>query len=209
MDPLFLIGFPAAGKTTVGRHLAARLARRFVDLDDVIAEEAGEPVPALVARDQATFRKIEAAALRYVIDDADRRGDAPIVATGGGAAAYGTNLERMRAAGLVVTLAIEPKTAVARAGDPATRPLLAKPLRAVVELAESREPFYRRAHAVVDASASSASAMTSPRSPPSTSGSARSATPRPWSRSASAAIPSASSPRSSRRCSLTAPPGAR
>lgn len=151
MDPLFLIGFSAAGKSTVGRRLAERWGRRFVDLDDVIAEEAGEPVPALVARDQARFRKIEAAALRYLIDDADRVGDAPIIACGGGAAAHPGNLERMRAAGFVVTLAIDPKTAVERAGDAASRPLFQRPLRSVVELAESRDPHYRRAHALVDA----------------------------------------------------------
>ena len=151
MDPLFLIGFAAAGKTTVGRRLADRAGRRFVDLDEVIAEEAGEPVPALVARDQDRFRKIEAAALRYLIDDADRAGDGPIIACGGGAAAHGSNLDRMRAAGLVVTLAIDPKTAVERAGDAGTRPLFQRPFRSIVELAESRDPHYRRAHALVDA----------------------------------------------------------
>lgn len=151
MDPLFLIGFAAAGKSTVGRRLAERWGRRFADLDDVIAEEAGEPVPALVARDQARFRKIEAAALRHVIDDADRHGDGPVIACGGGAAAHGNNLDRMREAGLVVTLAIDPKTAVARAGDVSSRPLLARPMRSIVELAESRDPHYRRAHAIVDA----------------------------------------------------------
>ncbi len=151
MVPLFLIGFAAAGKSTVGRRLAERWGRRFSDLDDVIAEEAGEPVPALVARDQERFRKIEAAALRHVIDDAERHGDGPIIACGGGAAAHGHNLDRMRAAGLVVTLAIDPHTAVARAGDLSSRPLLARPMRSIVELAESRDPHYRRAHALVDA----------------------------------------------------------
>lgn len=151
MEPLFLIGFAAAGKSTVGRRLAARWSRRFLDLDEVIEEEAGEPVPALVARDQARFRKIEAAALRYVIDDADRIGDGPVIACGGGAAAHGNNLARMREAGLVVTLAIDPKTAVARAGDVSSRPLFARPMRSIVELAESRDPHYRRAHAIVDA----------------------------------------------------------
>lgn len=151
MEPLFLIGFAAAGKSTVGRRLAARWSRRFLDLDEVIEEEAGEPVPALVARDQERFRKIEAAALRYVIDDADRHGDGPVIACGGGAAAHGNNLARMREAGLVVTLAIDPKTAVARAGDVSSRPLFARPMRSIVELAESRDPHYRRAHAIVDA----------------------------------------------------------
>lgn len=153
MDPLFLIGFPAAGKTTVGLRLAHRLGRTFVDLDDVIAEESGETAAALVARDLARFRKLEAAALRHILDEASRHPEGLVVATGGGAAAWGDNLERMRGGGLVVTLAIEPKLALERAGDVSSRPLLARPWSSIVELAEAREPFYRRAHAVVDAAA--------------------------------------------------------
>ncbi|MCA9673942.1 MAG: shikimate kinase, partial [Myxococcales bacterium] len=42
--PLFLVGFMATGKTTIGRLVAASLGRRFVDLDDVVAERVGEPV---------------------------------------------------------------------------------------------------------------------------------------------------------------------
>ncbi|MBK7536344.1 MAG: 3-dehydroquinate synthase [Myxococcales bacterium] len=152
MDPLFLIGFPASGKTTVGRRLAARLSRRFIDLDDVIEEETGETPAALVGRSEPRFRKIEAAALRHILDEAGRFPEGIVVATGGGAAAHGDNLARMRQAGLVVTLAIDPKLAVERAGDVAARPLLARPWSGIVELAERRQPFYRQAHAVVDAS---------------------------------------------------------
>src|SRR3569623_2767655 len=109
--PLFLIGFMAAGKTSVGRALAQATDRRFVDLDDVIAE-AGEPVATLVARDEADFRRLESAALARVIDDAQ---DGPIVATGGGCAVHGDNLARMRAAGLVVALGVDVADAQTRA----------------------------------------------------------------------------------------------
>src|SRR5690606_35634441 len=70
MPPLFLIGFMAAGKTTIGRAIAAATGRRFVDLDDVIAA-AGEPVASLVARDEPLFRKREAAALADTIARAE------------------------------------------------------------------------------------------------------------------------------------------
>ncbi|HVK73266.1 MAG TPA: shikimate kinase, partial [Kofleriaceae bacterium] len=96
--PVFLIGFPAAGKTTVGTLAAARLGRAFVDLDDVIADRAGRPVPALVAADEADFRRREADALATVAAEPTPR----VIATGGGAAAWGDNLDRMRAAGLVI-----------------------------------------------------------------------------------------------------------
>jgi len=148
VTPLFLIGFMAAGKTSVGRAIASATARRFVDLDDVIAL-GGIPVANLVARDEAEFRRREAAALASVIAAAD---DGPVIATGGGAAAYGDNLSRMRSAGLVVALGVDVDEAERRAVSQqkahgaASRPLMAS-ARA---LAATRAPVYRRAHAVVD-----------------------------------------------------------
>ncbi len=139
--PLFLIGFMAAGKTSVGRALAAAAGRRFVDLDDLIAAQ-GEPVAQLVARDEPELRRREAAALRDAIADA---GDNPVIATGGGAAVFGDNLERMRAAGCVVALGVDLAEAERRAAGGPPRPLLATP-----GLAAARAPVYRRAHAVVE-----------------------------------------------------------
>lgn len=139
---LFVIGFMAAGKTSVGRALAAATRRRFVDLDDVIAA-MGEPVAQLVARDEPEFRRREAAALAQVIADA---GDAPVIATGGGAATFGDNLARMRAAGLVVALNVDLDEAARRARGGPPRPLLAS----AATLAAKRAPVYRRAHAVVE-----------------------------------------------------------
>src|SRR5262247_735002 len=101
----------AAGKTSVGRAIASATARRFVDLDDVIAL-GGIPVANLVARDEPEFRRREAAALASVIAAAD---DGPVIATGGGAAAYGDNLARMRSAGLVVALGVDVDEAERRA----------------------------------------------------------------------------------------------
>jgi len=140
--PLFLIGFMAAGKTTVGRAVAAASGRRFLDLDDVIAA-SGESVAALLAKDEAEFRRREGAALAEVIAGA---GDGPVVATGGGAAVFGDNLERMRASGLVIALGVDVREAERRAQGGPPRPLLAS----AATLATKRAPTYRRAHAVVD-----------------------------------------------------------
>lgn len=141
--PLFLIGFMAAGKTTVGRMLAHATGRSFLDLDDLIAQKAGEPVPALVARDQLKFRELEAFVLeKLIVDGLDHH----VVATGGGAATFGDNLRRMRAAGLVVALGVDVKDAQARAAGGPERPLLAD----AEQLARKRAQHYRRAHAVVE-----------------------------------------------------------
>jgi shikimate kinase/3-dehydroquinate synthase len=145
--PLFLIGFMAAGKTSVGRAIARATGRQFIDLDDEIAS-GGTPVAELVARDEPEFRRREADALAKTIASA---GNA-VIATGGGAAAYGDNLARMRAAGLVVALAVDVAEAEARAAaERSARPEARRPLLASArELAGRRAPVYRRAHAVVD-----------------------------------------------------------
>jgi shikimate kinase/3-dehydroquinate synthase len=141
--PLFLVGFMAAGKTSVGRMLAARAGRRFIDLDDAIDLGGAASVAELVSRDEPEFRRREAAALARVIDGAH---DAPIVATGGGAAAFGDNMDRMRAAGCVVALGVELRDAIRRAASGGPRPLMAN----AEELVRRRAAAYRRAHAVVD-----------------------------------------------------------
>lgn len=145
MRPVFLIGFPAAGKTTVGRLAAAALGRAFVDLDDEVLTRTGSSAAVLVAADEADFRKHEATALRALID-----GDArdTIVATGGGAASHGDNLARMKSAGLVVTLAVGLDHALHRAAG-GGRPLLARPRAELEALYARRAPVYRRAHAAL------------------------------------------------------------
>ncbi len=142
---LFLIGFMAAGKTSVGRAIAEAQRRPFVDLDDAIGA-MGEPAPALVARDEPEFRRREARALAEAIVDPELEN--AVIATGGGAAAHADNLGRMRAAGCVVALhvdVVEAKRRVA-ASDGPPRPLLAN----AEALAAKRAPIYRGAHAVVD-----------------------------------------------------------
>ena len=147
MRPLFLVGFMATGKTTVGRLVAAASGRRFVDLDDVIAAREGAPAGELVARDEARFRIAEAAALDAVIAEA-AADPAVVVATGGGCAAHGDNVERMRRAGLVVALTATVDTSRARAKGGPRRPLLDAAGGAEALLAR-RAPAYRRAHAAV------------------------------------------------------------
>jgi shikimate kinase len=146
--PIFLIGFMASGKTTVGRLLAERLDWTFVDLDKVIEDEAGTTVPEIFAAEgEAGFRKRETDALLAV---AKRR--KVVVATGGGAPCRDENIEAMVTAGRVFWLDVSAEEAVRRAGSTSGRPLLdgaADPLAAAHKLLAARRPFYQRAHAGV------------------------------------------------------------
>jgi shikimate kinase len=147
--PLFLIGMMATGKSTVGRLLAERLGRPFVDLDERIEQWAGATVPEIFASEgEAGFRAHEAAALGALLD-----GGELVVAVGGGAPCFGDNLARMLAAGTVVCLTADAEEIAARVGDARSRPLLAGAAdrRAVIRrLLDERAPFYRRAPHVVD-----------------------------------------------------------
>jgi len=81
-----------AGKTTVGRELAARLRWKFVDLDDVVVEEAGKPVPQIFAElGEAVFREHEHRALVRVLDNVPQ--SPMVIALGGGAFVQAANAE--------------------------------------------------------------------------------------------------------------------
>src|SRR5208282_4965089 len=78
---LVLTGFMGSGKTTVGPLVAERLGWSFVDVDDVIAAEAGCSIPELFRRDgEAAFREREHDAIARLAG-----GDALVLALGGGA----------------------------------------------------------------------------------------------------------------------------
>ncbi|MEM9490248.1 MAG: 3-dehydroquinate synthase [Myxococcota bacterium] len=142
---LFVVGFMATGKSTVGRLVAERLSLPFVDLDERIEADAGRAIAAIFASDgEDGFRRLEAESLARVI-----AGPPAVVATGGGAPCHRDNLARMRAAGLVVALTAPLATVRARVPDPATRPLLQQPDEAVAALYQRRVTYYRQAHACV------------------------------------------------------------
>lgn len=147
--PIFLIGFMASGKTTVGRLLAERLDWTFVDLDKVIEDGAGKTVAAIFAAEgEAGFRKRETDALLGLTK---RR--KVVVATGGGAPCRDENIEAMLAEGRVFWLEVSAEGAVQRAGKASGRPLLdsaADPVAAARALLKTRRPFYARAHARID-----------------------------------------------------------
>ena len=144
-----IIGFMGTGKTTVGRLLAQRLGRRFVDLDDAIGERAGRSIADIFREGGETaFRELEQEALGQALAE-----PGVVVATGGGAACREPNLSMMLAAGQVVALSAPPEEVLRRTGRRSGRPLLdgaADPLAAAQELLSQREPFYARAHIRVD-----------------------------------------------------------
>jgi shikimate kinase len=132
---ILLIGFMGAGKSTVGRLLAERTGRPFVDLDEAIAGAAGKSV----AEDgEEAFRARERDALAAL------QGQAPaVVACGGGVVLREENRGLLRRTGTVVHLKVSAEEALARIGDVSGRPLLAGGGAALAPaLLASREVLY-------------------------------------------------------------------
>ncbi len=96
---IFLVGFMASGKTTVGAALASLLDRRFIDLDEWIVARAGCSIADLIAREgEERFRQMETEALR------EAAGSSAVIAPGGGAITRGENRAVMTRAGVMIWL---------------------------------------------------------------------------------------------------------
>jgi shikimate kinase / 3-dehydroquinate synthase len=105
---LALAGFMGAGKTTIGREVARRLDRPFVDLDHEIEREAGATIEDLFARDgESGFRLIEAGVAASMLD----RPEPSVIALGGGAVISPDTRDLLSRRAFTVLLEIDPDTA--------------------------------------------------------------------------------------------------
>ena len=131
LTSIVLIGMPGCGKTTVGRALAGKLGRTFVDLDEEIVRRAGMSIPEIFAREgEAGFRERESALVR---EFGERTG--LVVSTGGGVVTRRENYIPLKQNGLLLHLR----------RDPASLPTDGRPLSqatAPEELWRRRAPLY-------------------------------------------------------------------
>lgn len=118
---LALYGMMGAGKSTVGRLLAATLGRAFADTDDEITRWRGRPVPEIFATEgEATFRQYEATVIRELAGYHDL-----VIALGGGAVLSDANVADLSLTSVLVELRATPEVLVSRLRhEAAGRPLL-------------------------------------------------------------------------------------
>ncbi len=153
MRNVVLIGFMGTGKSVVGRALAQRLRRPFVDVDERIEQAAGRPIRKIFAEEGETaFRGMERAMIAEMT-----RGDGQVIATGGGALLDEANLAALKKTGWLVWLTAAPDVILQRIGDPSSRPLLnvEDPKGRLTELLGLRQATYAKADAAVETSARS------------------------------------------------------
>jgi shikimate kinase len=140
---LYLVGMMGAGKSAVGRPLAAALGYRFLDADTALEQVAGRPIPTVFREDgEQGFRNLETAVLDRIAGF-----HSLVVATGGGVVTRPVNWGHMQQ-GVVVWLDAPEALLLARLqADPSPRPLLAEPDPAsrLSALLEARRPLYAQA----------------------------------------------------------------
>jgi shikimate kinase len=138
---LFLVGLPGAGKSTLGRQLARRLGKTFVDADTELERRLGVSIPTIFEIEgEASFRDREEATLAEIAARSDI-----VFATGGGAVIRLANRERLKANGTVLYLHALPELLRERTHRSRHRPLLntADPFSRLAELYAARDPLYR------------------------------------------------------------------
>ncbi len=149
---IYLTGMPGAGKSTLGKQLAALLDRSFIDLDDVIEEQMDMSIASIFSDlGESQFRVAEERALESIMNEKNL-----VVATGGGTPCYFHNMERMKSTGITIFLNPPMATLVSRIkNDPKPRPKLEgdDPLQKILEhTLHERGQFYRMASFIFDQS---------------------------------------------------------
>ena len=129
-----LTGMPGSGKSTIGKALSTLTGKKFVDMDEVIEEKAGMPIPEIFERfGEDHFRDLESEAAREVGKETGR-----IIATGGGVILREENMDALRQNGRIVLLKRDLEK-LATSGRP-----LSTGIEALEKMARERGPLYEK-----------------------------------------------------------------
>lgn len=145
--PIVLIGMMGAGKTTVGRRLAAKLGRHFVDSDEEVEKAAGMTIEDIFrTRGEADFRAGEVKVIARLLKDGNI-----VLGTGGGAFINPDTRQLIKASALSVWIKADFELLFQRVSRRSNRPLLktANPRETLQKLIEARYPVYAEADVTV------------------------------------------------------------
>jgi 3-dehydroquinate synthase len=145
--PVALVGLPGSGKSTVGKALAARLGRPYLDADERIEAEAGVDIKTIFAeRGEPAFRGLERGVCAQLVQE---RG--AVCGLGGGAIVDATTRASWLRAGTVVWIDTPPAVCAARIAVSFERPVVGRDaVASLTDLAVLRGAAYRAAHLRVD-----------------------------------------------------------
>lgn len=149
-DNVILTGFMGTGKTSLGKLLATKLGRPFVDIDKKIESEQKISIPKIFEQfGEEYFRELEKSAVKEL---SERRG--LVIATGGGTIKDEENLRLLKSSGVLICLTTEPEEIFNRTARRGERPVLDgggnQRLETIKRLLAERKQFYDRADYQVD-----------------------------------------------------------
>ncbi len=143
-----LIGFMGTGKTAVGKRLAERMGKDFIELDAMIERKAGRSISDIFRQDgEIAFREMEIEATKEV---AGRKNT--VIACGGGLVLNRINIDRLKQECIIVYLTASAGVIQRRTSNEAgKRPLLevADRFQQIKAMLKFRQPFYKRAADVI------------------------------------------------------------
>ena len=145
--PIVLVGMMGAGKTTVGRRLAARLGRHFVDCVEEVERAAGMSIEDIfTTHGEADFRQGEVRVIARLLKDGDL-----VLGTGGGAFMNGETRALVRDCAVSVWIKADFELLFQRVQRRSNRPLLKtpNPRQTLMDLIERRYPTYAEADVTV------------------------------------------------------------
>ena len=145
--PIVLIGMMGAGKTTVGRRLAAKLGRHFADSDEEVEKAAGMTIEDIFrTRGEADFRAGEVKVIARLLKDGNI-----VLGTGAGAFINPDTRQLIKASALSVWIKADFELLFQRVSRRSNRPLLktANPRETLQKLIEARYPIYAEADVTV------------------------------------------------------------
>jgi shikimate kinase len=139
---IVLVGFMGTGKSTVGKLLAKRLKRQWVDVDQRIEEAEKRKIAEIFEKEgEAHFRRLERETIEKVA-----AGTNLVITTGGGAVIDPANRAALKKNGLLIALSASPETIFQRVRRSKHRPLLKGDMLAQIKrLLAERENHYREA----------------------------------------------------------------
>lgn len=150
MKHVVLVGMMGVGKTTIGRLVAQRLHRPFVDIDALIEATEGQPISSIFAtKGEPYFRQREMETIRKVMND-----PASVVSIGGGAYVNPVIRYLLKDPAVTFYLQANVETLLQRVGDGSTRPLLTQnggnPAERLRTILQEREPVYILANYLIE-----------------------------------------------------------
>jgi shikimate dehydrogenase len=147
MGNIYLTGFMASGKTTVGKALAERLHKSFIDTDEEIVRDNECSIADIFEREgEEAFRQMESELIEK-LSIYEEQGISFVVSLGGGAIKSEKNIEFMKKSGTVILLYSNPEITYERTKDDENRPLLKNrhSVEGIKELMDERAPLYEKA----------------------------------------------------------------